>query len=318
MRWSAQSSARSSPRTATPISEISCCRPRWSIFPPMSACAARTTRPSANSCKPGPSGTTSWATPTPACGSISTAPAPRSSRTTSASEAAAGCRLPAALRDAPHALSLGSGDGPRRYRSLAARHRPHSHLFSGDRHRRHRHRRLLRPGAAGAEALADLAARSLCRDFPVYAAADTDRVVLLCSANPAKFLSAGLAGGGAGADIVHGRVLHRDLSCRRDVDRPRPVAGGARARDDLSPVDAADRAAAGGAPDDAADCQPIDHPVEEHRAALCRGSTGPDVYELDCHCRDLPSLGGLHERSGNVFHHAVPADAVRKKAGGAG
>src|SRR5438132_12285205 len=37
---------------------------------------------------------------------------------------------------------------------------------------------------------------------------------LLRSADPAEFLTTGLAGGGAGPYALHGRILHRDFSCR--------------------------------------------------------------------------------------------------------
>jgi hypothetical protein len=77
-------------------------------------------------------------------------------------------------------------------------------------------------------------------------------MVLLRSANPAEFLAAGLVGGGAGPHALHGRVLHRNFARRRDVDWPRPVAGGPRARHDLCSADAPDRAAASRAPDDTA------------------------------------------------------------------
>src|SRR6516165_10705261 len=222
------------------------------------------------------------------------------------------------LKDALNALSLGLGDGPRRYRPVVARDRHNPPLFGGDGRGRHCHRRLLRPRIARPKALGHPAARSLCRGLPVHAALNTDRVVLLCAADPTEFLTAGLAGGGVGPHTLHGCLLHRDLPRRCDVDRPWPVAGGPRARYDLRQADAAGRAPAGGAPDDPAARQPIDHPAEEHRTSLCRRGTRPDVYELDHHRRDLPPPRGLHERGGHLFHDAVPADIVSEKTGDAG
>src|SRR6266404_4335206 len=115
-----------------------------------------------------------------------------------------------------------------------------------------------------------------------------------------------------------GRILHRDFSCRCDVDWPRPVASRPRTRHDLCPADASDRAAAGSAPNDSAARQPIDYAAEEHSTSLRRGGARPDVYELDHHRRDLSPPRGLHDRGGHIFHNAVPADAVREKAGDLG
>src|SRR6516162_2483988 len=333
MRWSPLCSGRSSRKTRTRISVTSCCRRRPSIFPRTSACGAKTTTLSKSFCRPGPSGTICSVTPRPASRSISRARVPRTSRKTSGSElsppplrsypshssaSGGGVGTRAAPKDTLYALSLGPGDGPRRYRSVVARDRHNAALFGGDGRGRHPDRRLLRPGITRPKALDHPAARGLCRDLSVHAAADPDRLVLLRSADPAEFLIAGVGGSGAGPDALHGCLLHRDLPCRCDVDRPRAVAGGPRARHDLCPADASDRIAAGRAPDGPATRQPIDHPAEEHCTALCRRGARPDVYELDHHRRDLSPPRGLHDRGGHLFHTAVSADIVYEKAGDAG
>src|SRR5215467_16016987 len=115
---------------------------------------------------------------------------------------------PAVMKVTAYALSLGSGDGSRRYRPLVARDRHNPPLLGGDGSGRHRHRRLLRAGAARPKALARLAARSLCRDLPLHAALDPDRLVLLRAADPVEFLIAGLARRGAWPHALHGCVLH--------------------------------------------------------------------------------------------------------------
>jgi polar amino acid transport system permease protein len=56
----------------------------------------------------------------------------------------------------------------------------------------------------------------------------------------------------------------------------------------------------------------------KNTASLRRGGARPDVYQLDHHRRDLSPPRGLYERRGHLFHHAVPADIVRQKAGDAG
>ena len=103
-----------------------------------------------------------WVTRRRASRNISKAPAQRIFRTTSGSECAEGqCSgppSPGALKVTPYALSLGSGDGARRYGPLVARHRHHAPLFGRDGRGRHLNRCLLRSSIARPKALADPAA----------------------------------------------------------------------------------------------------------------------------------------------------------------